>query len=195
MVDKIIYEAAVYSRNISYRNFKGEELEQEVFFSLDPLKLMAFIARFDFGGKKSRSGNPAVRAQEEEPTVEDQLNFVREIACLSAGFPSEDGYRFDPFEDFEKTIVGRAFLTKLAASDADRKEFAELVILDPFRAFVGFAKADPSNDQAEIKSYEEMVTKMQNVLLGKSEETLAQRKARLEAEMAELRDSQLSPQE
>ena len=42
-----IYEASVYQREVSYRNFKGVEKTTTLYFALDPLKLMEIIARIE----------------------------------------------------------------------------------------------------------------------------------------------------
>ena len=61
--------------------------------------------------------------------------------------------------------VGKAFLAKLAASDADRREFADKVIMDPFRAFIGYAVEDSGNSPADVKEFEQMLTKMEKLFV------------------------------
>jgi hypothetical protein len=185
-MSQITYEASVYTRVVKYRNFKGETNETTLFFALDPLQLMASIA--SFAPKKTKSRNPA-RQNETEITDEQQVKFVRDLAKQAAGFPSEDGETWEPFEDFDNTIAGKAFMTQLVSSDADRKEFAEKVILDPFRAFVGYAEADPTNTKAEIDNLKQMIGQLENVFKGldaNANESLEERRARLEAEIAAL---------
>lgn len=188
----LIYEASVYSRTVNYRNFNGEEKSVTLYFALDPLKLMALIA--GFGTKVSKSGNPALRGKPQAVTDEDQLRFVRDLACKAAGTPSEDGESWTPFEDFSDSIAGKAFLTKLTSSDGDRREFAEKVVLDPFRAFMNFAKVDPSNTPADVQQFEVMLSQMENVfkMPDPNEESPDQKRARLAAEMAAL-DSAVTP--
>lgn len=185
-MSNMIYEASVYSRPVSYRNFLGEEKTQTLYFALDPLQLMQVIAGFT--PKKSKSGNPALKDKAEAITDEEQLKMVRDLAIKSAGSPSVDGETWEPFTDFDDSLVGKAFLTKLAASDGDRKEFSEKVILDPFRAFVGYAIADPSNAEKEKQQFRTMLQQMENIFITpeKPNESVDERRARLAAEMAAL---------
>lgn len=182
MSQPITYEASVYSRPVTYRNFKGETQTTELHFALDPLQLMQVIAGVN--PKKSKSNNPALKNKELEMTDDEQLKLIRSLAVRSAGFPSEDGESWEPFVDFEDSIAGKAFLTKLVSSDGDRKEFSEKVILNPFRAFVGFATADESNSPAEIQQLKNMLAQMENIFAGKTEpETIDERRARLAREL------------
>lgn len=180
----LIYEASIYSQTVSYRNFKGEEKTETLTFALDPLLLMQHISAIP-SPRKSKSGNPA-RANDYEFSDSDQLKFVRTLAVASAGWPSNDGDSWEPFEDFEDSLAGKAFLTKLISSDGDRKNFAEKVILDPFRAFIAYAKADESNSSKDIKNFDEMMAQMEKLFSGEpdKEETIEERKARLKAELA-----------
>lgn len=181
-----IYEASVYSRTISYRNFKGEEKTVELFFALDPLQLMQIIASFQ--PKKVKSGNPARANADMEVSDEEQLKFIRNLACKAAGTPSEDGESWVAWEDFEDDLAGKAFLTKLASSDGDRREFAEKCVLAPFRAFVEFAREDPTNSAKDTQQFATMLVQMENIFTvpDKSNESLEDRRARLAAEMAAL---------
>lgn len=181
-----IYTASVYSRKVSYTNFKGEEKTIELFFALNPITLMEIIA--SNAPKKSRSANPAKAGKDEEMSSEEQLKFFQDLACRAAGFPSDDGETWERFEDFKDQIVGQAFLTKLASSDSDRREFAEKVILDPFRAFVSFAQADESNSPAEKQQFGVYLAQMENIfkMPDPSKETREERAARLEAELKAL---------
>lgn len=184
-----IYEASVYSRTISYRNFNGEVNHAELFFALDPLQLMEVIATFQ--PKRIKSGNPARNGQVAELSDEEQLKFTRDLACRAAGTPSTDGETWEPFEDFADSLVGKAFLTKLTSSDGDRKEFAEKVILAPFREFVGFAKADPTNTPKDVQQFEQMLAQMENIfrMPDKPQETIEERRARLAAELEALQST------
>jgi hypothetical protein len=182
----LIYEASVYTRTIKYRNFQGEEKSVTLYFALDPLQLMNLIA--GFGTKTSKSGNPALRGKPEPITDEDQLKFLRDLACKAAGTPSDDGESWTPFEGFSDSIAGKAFLTKLTSSDGDRREFAEKVVLDPFRAFAEFAKADPTNTPADMQQFETLMQQMENIfkMPDPTQESADQKRARLAAEMAAL---------
>jgi len=186
-MSQITYEASVYKRTVKYKNFKGETTETTLYFALDPIQLMQAIA--GFAPKANRSKNPAKQANP-EITDEEQIKFVRTLAEKAAGFPSDDGETWEPFDNFADTIAGKAFLTQLVSSDADRKEFAENVILDPFRAFVSFAEADPSNEAKETQNLRTMLGQLENVFVGKdNNESLEDRRARLAAEMAALEQS------
>lgn len=182
-MSQLVYEASVYSRTLTYKNFKGEENTVALYFALDPLQLLQMIAGFE--PKKVKSGNPARNGQVQELSGEEQLKFVRKIAVEAAGTPSEDGESWEPFEKFEESLAGKAFLTKLASSDGDRKEFAEKVILAPFRAFVGYASVDPTNSPKDVKQFTEMLGQIENIFRAPEakEETLEERRARLIAEM------------
>lgn len=183
----VIYNASVYSRTVSYRNFKGEEQSVELYFALDPIQLLQFIAGFT--PKKSKSKNPAKQGQIEPVSEAEQIKMVRDLAQLSAGFPSDDGESWEPFEDFNNSLAGKAFMTKLTSSDTDRSEFSEKVILDPFRAFVEYAKADPSNTPKDVQNLQNMLAQVEQVFSGPStDETLDERRARLEAELASMND-------
>lgn len=182
-----VYEASVYSRIVTYKNFKGEERSVELFFALDPLELLQVIAGFK--PKTSKSNNPAKR---EEAVFDDadQVKFVRDICIKAAGEPSDDGEVWHPFPEFSDSIAGKAFLTKLASSDGDRKEFAQKVILDPFRAYVNFARADESNSAKDIQNFERMLGQLENVFVDKpvAEESYEDRRARLQKELAEINE-------
>lgn len=182
-MSELIYEASVYTRKVTYRNFKGETNTTELYFALDPLQLMQVIATFQ--PKTIKSGNPAKNGKT-EISDEEQLKFVRDLAERAAGFPSEDGEVWEDFPNFADSLAGKAFLTKLTASDGDRKEFAEKVILDPFRAFISYAKADESNSPREVQQFETMLMQMENIFKTpkKDDESLEERKARLAAELA-----------
>ena len=119
--------------------------------------------------------------------IERVLPTIREIADKAAGYPSADGERWLPIKDFCDSLAGKAFITKLASSDDDRKEFAEKVMLAPFRAFVEYAKADPSNTKGEIAKFETMLGQFERIFAtSTADETIEARKARLAEEMAEL---------
>lgn len=187
-MSEIIYEASVYTRTVKYKNFKGEEQTVELFFALDPLELMAMIAGFN--PKKSKSNNPAKRGQDEIDEG-DQVKFVRDIAIKAAGSPSEDGETWEPFENFENTLAGKTFITKLASSDGDREEFAQKVLLDPFRAFVKFAEADPTNTKKDVQQFQQMVAQLERIFStgGNDNETIEEKRERLAREMAELENT------
>lgn len=183
---ELIYEASVYSRTIAYKNFKGEEKSVDLQFALDPLQLMQIIATFQ--PKKVKSGNPARAGQPAEITDEQQLKFFKDIAVKSAGSMTEDGESWIPFEGFENDLAGKAFLTKLASSDADRKEFAEKVLLAPFRTFVNFAVNDPGNTAQDKQQFQTMLAQLENIFKvpDAKDESLEEKRARLAAEMAAL---------
>lgn len=185
-MSNLTYEASVYQRTVKYTNFKGETNETTLYFALDPLQLLQVIATFE--PKKSKSANPAKAGKPEPLTDEQQLKFVRDLCIKAAGFPSDDGETWEAFEDFDNTIAGKAFLTKLASSDEDRREFSQKVILDPFRAFVEYAAADPSNNPAEVQQFKQMLSQMENIFKTPSpqDETLEERRARLAAELESL---------
>lgn len=187
-MSQVTYEASVYARTISYTNFKGETKEVELTFALDPISLLRVMASLP-SPKKSRSNNPAQRAREEnELTNEQQLKFLVDIASKAAGFVSDDGESFEPFEDFAESLAGKAFITKLASSDGDREEFAQKVMIDPFEAFVNYAKADEGNTPAEIKDFEDMLASMKRIFAVTKDETLTreERAAKLRADLAVL---------
>lgn len=185
-MSQLTYEASVYSRIVKYTNFNGKVMEVELFFALDPLKLMQVIATYQ--PKKSKSKDPRKANQPLEITDEEQIKFVRELAAKSAGFPSDDGESWEPMDDFESTLAGKAFMTKLLSSDADRKEFAEKVILSPFRAFVSYAEEDPTNSPKEIAQFRQMVVQLENIFKSPApeNETLEERRERLLAELGQL---------
>ena len=189
MSETIVYEAAVYSRTISYKNFKSEENSLELHFALDPIQMLEVIASIPV--KKVKSGNPTRRDEDSQISEGDQLKFMRDIANKVAGFPSNDGESWEPFEDFANTLAGKAFIIKLASSDVDRKEFAEKVILDPFRAFVKFASADEGNNKAEVAQFQKMLAQFERIFTVaiNKDESIEERRARLEAEMAQLNAS------
>lgn len=183
---EIVYEASVYERTVSYKNFKGQQQSVRLFFALDPLELMTMIA--GFAPRTSKSNNPAQRGKD-VINEGDQVKFVRDIAIKAAGTPSDDGESWEPFENFENTLAGKTFITKLASSDGDREEFAQKVLLDPFRAFVKFAEADPTNTQKDIQQFQQMVGQLERIFAnpgGDTNESLEDKRARLAREMAEL---------
>jgi hypothetical protein len=192
----IVYQASVYSRTVEYRNFKGQDRKAELHFALDPLQLLSVIASFSPKTNK-RSKNPAKQGQVEPITNEEQLKFVTDLVKKAAGFPSDDGESWEPFEDFEESLAGKAFLTKLASSDADRKEFSQKVVLDPFKAYVAYAKDDPSNKPEEIKQLDAMSAQLERLFAETvdPDETVEDRRARLEAELRQLTDPTVSDQD
>lgn len=182
----VVYEASVYSRTVSYKNFKGETKTQELHFALDPLQLMQVFSSFE--PKKVKSGNPALAGKEAPITDEQQVKMIRDLVIKAVGFPSDDGESWEPFVGFENTLAGKAFLTKLTASDADRREFSEKVILDPLRAFIGYAEADESNSKAEVAQFKQMLGTVEKLFAtpDPASETYEEKRARLAAEMAAL---------
>jgi len=188
-MSEIVYEASVYTRTVRYKNFKQEEQSVQLFFALDPIELMSMIASFT--PKTSKSNNPAKRGQD---VIDDgdQVKFVRDIAIKAAGTPSDDGESWEPFENFENTLAGKTFITKLASSDGDREEFAQKVLLDPFRAFVKFAEADPTNTKKDVLQFQQMVAQLERIFStanADTNESLDEKRARLAREMAELESS------
>ena len=180
------YEAELYSRTVKYRNHNGETKEETLFFMLDPIQLMRVIAGTQT--QKSKSKNPAKQGQAEDISEDEQLRIMQDLAAKAAGNPSEDGEHFYPIEDFKEWVAGKAFMTQLAASDGDREEFAEKVVLNPFRSFVEFAKADPSNDAKETQQFDVMLKQMENIFKPgeAANETIDDRRARLAAELQAL---------
>lgn len=185
-MSQLTYEASVYQRTVKYTNFKGQTNETTLYFALDPLALMQVIAGYTPKTNK-RSGNPAKRDQIEPISDSEQLKFVRDLAAKAAGWPSDDGESWEPFDGFADTIAGKAFLTKLASSDTDRKEFSEKVILDPFRAFVDFSEQDPSNTKEDVAQLRVMLGQLEDLFTGKvTGESIEERRARLAAELKAL---------
>lgn len=180
----VIYQASVFEKTIKYVDFKGKTKEATLSFALDPIQLLLVIASFE-EPKNKKSGNPAKRDQVEPITNEKQLEFVQGLVKKAAGWPSEDGESWMPYENFENDIAGKAFLTKLASSDEDRKEFAQKVVLDPFNAYVEYAKAEPSNKKADIDNLIKMQEQLTRIFSepDRSGESLEERRARLEAEL------------
>lgn len=186
MTQNPVYEAAIYTREVSYKNFKGETSTVEVNFALDPIQLLDLIAQSDSLTVKSKSNDPRKKGKEELDESRS-FTFLRDIANLAAGYPSADGEEWLPIYGFTDMLAGKAFITKLASSDADRKEFAEKVMLAPFRAFVNYAKADPGNSPDEITKFEAMLQQFERIFtVSTADETIEARKARLAMEMAEL---------
>lgn len=186
-MSNVTYEASVYTRTISYKNFNGDVKEVELNFALDPIQLLRVFAALPTA-KKSKSNNPARRAEEDGNLTDEQtLKFLVDLAAKAAGEISADGESFDPIPDFSDLLVGKAFITKLASSDKDREEFAQKVIIDPFEAFVNFAAADEDNTPAEIQQFREMLEKMKRIFaVGQSkhkDESLEDRRARLLREL------------
>lgn len=183
---QIVYEASVYSQEVSYRNFNGEDKIQKLYFALDPIQLLQVIA--GYSPKKIKSGNPALNGKDAEMTDEEQITMVRGLASKSAGTPSTDGESWIPFEEFENSIAGKAFLTKLVSSDEMRRDFSEMVILNPFRAYIKYAEQDPSNTPKEIAEFHDMLKKMENIfrLPDPKNESAEERKARLQLELSQL---------
>lgn len=182
-----IYEASVFSREVHYRNLSGEARVETLHFALDPLALLQLIAGFN--PKGSKSGDPR---RQNEISDEDQVKFVRKICVAAAGWPAQGGEVWEPFPDFENTIAGKTFLTKLTTSNGDREEFAQRVLLDPFRAFVDFAAADSGNTPEEVQKFRNMLKQLENVFAGSDpapsepdNESPAERRIRLRRELAE----------
>lgn len=182
----VVYEAPLHTQEISYRNFNGDVKTTTLFFSLDPLSLMRIIGEIKF--KTSKSGNPALKGQQEELDDGAQLKLVHDLACRAAGHASPDGETWVPWVDFGEDLVGKAFLAKLTASDGDRREFSQKVILDPLRQFVAYAIADESNSPKEVQEFRAMLVKMENVFKApeSNPETVEEKRARLQAELADI---------
>lgn len=191
---QITYEAAVFTRTVKYTNFKGEANSTELYFALDPIQLLELIAGIPTN--KSKSRNPSRQGEEQPISDAQQVKLVRDLAAKSAGFPSEDGESWEPFDNFADTIAGKAFMTQMVSSDAMRKEFAEKVFIDPFRAYVGFAAADPSNSPKEIQQMQNMLTQLEKTFADSPdpEESLEDRRARLQREMDALNNAAETPE-
>ena len=103
----IVYQASVYQQEVKYTNFKGQSFTDTLYFALDPLGLMEVISTFEPKQNK-KSGNPSRRGQAEDIsfTDEQQLKFVRGLCTKAAGFPSEDGNSWTPFENFNNDLAG-----------------------------------------------------------------------------------------
>lgn len=172
MNQPITYQAAVYAKKLTYKNYHGEENSTTLYFSLDPLQLMQIISKIK--PKNTKSGNPAKRNAETEISEEDQLKLLRDLASQSAGIISQDGETWLPFDNFENTIAGKAFLTSLTSSDADRRAFSETVIIKPFAAFVNFAEADSSNTPGEVQELRIMLSQLERVFAqqGRKDDTV-----------------------
>lgn len=186
----VTYNASVYKRTVKYTNFKGETKSVDLEFALSPIELMRVIAQVP-NAKKSKSKNPALRGQDEGISDEQQLKFLVDIASKAAGESSADGESWDPIPDFNNLLAGQAFITKLASSDGDRMEFAQKVLIDPFKAFVDFAAADEGNSEKEIQDFRQMLSQMERIFSvspKRDGESLDERRARLEAEIAALSD-------
>jgi hypothetical protein len=186
MADQI-YTASVYSRPVSYTNFNGEEKSTTLYFALDPLQLMQTVAGFK-PKTNTKSGDPRKRGQVEGITEAEQLKFIRDLCKQAAGFPSEDGESWEPYEGFETSLAGQAFLTKLASSDGDRREFTEKVLLAPFKAFVRYAENDDTNTKKDIQQLKAMEAQFENIfrMPEQADETPEERRARLQAELDQL---------
>lgn len=185
-MSNLVYEASVYSQSIAYKNFKGEERNTTLYFALDPMQLLQAIAGYT--PKKIKSGNPALNGKDAEMSDEDQIKLVRDLASRAAGTPSEDGESWIPFEDFTDSIAGKAFMVKLVSSDEERRTFSEKVILDPFRAYIGYAMEDPSNSPKELTELKDMLAKMERIFKtpDPANESSEDRKARLLSELSQL---------
>ena len=184
MSQSITFETTLFTHQVSYKNTRGEEKSVTLEFCLNPIKLLELVASFQ--PRKSKSANPARRGQD-EITDEQQIKFLRRLAVAAAGWASEDGESFEPFEEFEDQLAGQAFLTKLLTSDTLRQEFAEIVMLQPFRTFVNFAKAEETNSKKDVQLFETQLAQLENIFKAGApnpEETVEDRRARLEAELA-----------
>lgn len=188
-MSSISYEASVHTRTVRYKNFKGKEQEFELYFALDPMSLLQLIAATNIKAEK-KSGNPAKLNTASGFTEEKQINLVKDLAVRAAGFPSDDGESFEPFEGFSDSLAGKTFLTHLVTSDVERDIFADKVILDPFRAFVSFALAEDSNSEADKAHFRDMLKQVESIFAPKDKnESLEDRKARLARELAALENS------
>lgn len=183
-MSNVTYEAAVYSREVTYTNFKGVTKTVELCFALDPIALMRVMVTIPT--KKSRSKNPALAGVDEGLNEEQTLKFLVDIASKAAGEMSEDGEQFYPIPDFAELLAGKAFITKLASSDSDREEFTKKVIINPFEAFVNYAAADGGNSESEIKQFRDMLDSMKRIFAVDKNENHEDRAARLRAELASL---------
>jgi hypothetical protein len=185
-MSETVYSASVYTRTVTYTNFQGVEQSVQLYFALDPIQLLQFIAAFK--PKATKSKNPAKQG-DVALTDAEQIKLIRDLAQVSAGFPSDDGESWEPFENFNDSLAGKAFMTKLATSDEDRTEFAQKVVMDPFRAFVGFAKADKSNTATDVQNLERMLGQIESVFApADKNESIEDRRARLEAELAAMQN-------
>lgn len=182
---QITYQATVFTKTVTYTNFKGETKTIELSFALDPMQLMGVIASVET--KKGRSKNPAATGGFSD---EQQLKFVRDLAAKSAGFASDDGESWEPFEDFEDSLAGKAFMTWLVSSDEGRRTFSETVVLKPFADYVSFVEADPSNTPAEVQQLKTMLSQLSNIFKTPAPkgESAEDRRARLEQELASLEE-------
>ncbi len=183
---QIVYNAVYHTEEVSYTNLNGESRIAELKFLMHPMTLLSVFA--DIPDRKIKSGNPSLNGKSADISESQQIKLVQDLAGRAAGIPSSDGESWIPFENFEKHVSGHAFLTKLATSEKVRKDFSDKVILAPFRAFVGYAEADPSNSPKEVKDLKDTLTKMENTfkVADPSNETPEELKAKLQAQLAAL---------
>lgn len=186
----ITFETTLFTHQVNYKNTRGEEKQVVLEFCLNPIKLLELVASFQTP-RKTRSANPA---KANEISDEQQIKFLRRLAVAAAGWASEDGESFEPFPEFEEQFAGQAFLTELLTSDSLRAEFSEVVMLRPFRTFVQFAAADPNNSKKDVQLFETQLAQLENIFKTgaetKPEETIEDRRARLEAELAAMSSDQ-----
>jgi len=187
-MSEIVYEAEIFTRKISYKNYNGLVQTVQLDFSLDPLSLLELIASVPVA--KSKSNNPAKRDDEVTLSDSDQVALIRRIAEEAAGHASKDGETWERWENMSDSLAGKAFLTRLSSSDTDRREFVEKVVISPFRAFVSYAKSDPTNSQADIAGFDEVLHRMERIFDTPEGETIEDRKARLMAELSAIGDDE-----
>lgn len=186
MSDALVYQAAIFTHEVNYMDYKGKTKKAVLNFALDPVQLLEIIASVPTN--TSKSNNPSKKGQNIAISDEQQIKLVRDLAAKAAGWPSDDGETWEPFADFQNQLAGKAFMTLLVSSDQMRKDFADTVFLEPFRAYVSFAAADPSNTPKEIQQMQSMLAQLENTFSEKPnpEETLEEKRARLAADLAAL---------
>lgn len=175
-----VYETTVYSTQVEYTNLNGVRRNEKLSFAMDPLTLLSVIAAIPM--RESKSGDP----RKSSPTMSDeaQLRLIRDLAETSWGHPSNDGEMWVNYEDLSETLAGKAFLTRLTTSESIRREFTDNVLVAPMRAFVSFAKSDPTNSPKDIQEFELMLARIEKVFTeADNEETLEERRSRLQAEL------------
>lgn len=186
MSENKVYMARPYRHEVPYENLNGVQKTATLHFLIHPVELLGIFA--DYTPKKIKSGNPALNGKPAEMSDADQIKIIQQLAAQAAGTPSEDGENFDRFNDFETSVVGQAFMTMMVTSTKARRDFSEMAILNPFRAFVQFARQDDSNSPKEVADLERTLKQMEDIFKSPDvkDESAEEKRARLMAELGRL---------
>lgn len=118
----------MYSEDIKFTDYDGEEREERCYFHLTPAEMVRFQASYP-GGMKKRLER--AMSEKDGPMV---MRIFEELIHMSYGVKSDDGRRFMKSEEiwlnFAETDAYNQLFMKLLTKEEAAKAFANAVLPD-----------------------------------------------------------------